>query len=145
LGPPSRGGDGHADISNVYAAAREVAFALRGFTVVVTKSTVRIGTSDEVEAIIREIRPDADFSVASSSEFLREGAAVRDFKLPHRVIIGAEDPRAREVLGDLYRPLYLNASPIFYTWRRAAETDQICRQRVSSHQDHLYQRNSGPL
>lgn len=121
VGTPSRHGDGHADVSDVYTAAREVAPALQGFTVIVTKSTVRVGTSDDVDAIIREIRPDADFSVASNPEFLREGAAVHDFKLPDRIVVGTEDPRAREVLSNLYRPLHLNASPIFYTGRRTAE------------------------
>lgn len=121
VGTPSRSSDGHGDVSYVYAAAREIAPALKDFTVVVTKSTVRIGTSDEIEAIIRQIRPDAEFSVASNPEFLREGAAVRDFKFPDRIVIGTEDPRAREILSELYRPLYLNAQPILYTNRRAAE------------------------
>lgn len=121
VGTPSRNSDGHGDVSFVYAAAREIAPALRDFTIIVTKSTVRIGTSDEIEAIIRDIRPDAEFSVACNPEFLREGAAVRDFKFPDRIVIGTEDPRTREMLGKLYRPLYLNSAPIFYTSRRAAE------------------------
>jgi UDPglucose 6-dehydrogenase len=121
VGTPSRSRDGHADLSYVYAAAREIAVALRRFIVIVTKSTVGVGTGDEIDAIIREMRPDAEFSVASNPEFLREGAAVRDFKLPDRIVIGTEDERAREVLTELYRPLYLNAAPIFYTRRRTAE------------------------
>jgi UDPglucose 6-dehydrogenase len=121
VGTPPRRGDGHADLSNVYDAARELADALADFTVVATKSTVPVGTGDEVERIIREIRPDADFSVVSNPEFLREGAAIRDFKLPDRIVIGVEDERAKKVMADLYRPLYLNASPILYTRRRNAE------------------------
>jgi len=121
VGTPSRRGDGHADLSYVYAAAREIAAALEGFTVVVTKSTVPVGTGDEVEAIIRESRPDADFCVVSNPEFLREGAAIRDFKHPDRIVVGTEDRRARETLAELYRPLYLNAAPILYTGRRTAE------------------------
>jgi len=121
VGTPSRRGDGHADLSYVYAVAREIAGALDGFTVVVTKSTVPVGIGDEVERIIRELRPDADFSVVSNPEFLREGAAIRDFKLPDRIVIGVEDERATKVMADLYRPLYLNAPPIFFTRRRNAE------------------------
>src|SRR5690606_9310449 len=92
---PSRRGDGHADLSHVYAAARDVARALNGFTVIVTKSTVPVGTGDEVERIIRGERPDAEFAVVSNPEFLREGAAIRDFKHPDRIVIGTEDERAR--------------------------------------------------
>ena len=121
VGTPSRRGDGHADLSYVYAAAREIATAIQNFTVVVTKSTVPVGTGDNVEAIIRETRTDAEFSVAANPEFLREGAAIRDFKLPDRIVVGTEDERARNVLGELYRPLYLNSSPMFYTGRRTAE------------------------
>ncbi|MBN8919979.1 MAG: UDP-glucose/GDP-mannose dehydrogenase family protein [Rhizobiales bacterium] len=121
VGTPSRRGDGPADLSYVYAAARPVAAALTGYAVIVTKSTVPVGTGDEVERIIRETRPDADFSVASNPEFLREGAAIHDFKHPDRIVIGANDERARKVLGEVYRPLYLNASPVFFTGRRSAE------------------------
>src|SRR5271169_5760640 len=121
VGTPSRRGDGHADLSFVYDAAREIAAALDGFTVVITKSTVPVGTGDEVERIIREARPKAEFAVVSNPEFLREGAAIRDFKLPDRVVVGSEDTRAREVMGELYRPLYLNRSPIMFTDRRTAE------------------------
>src|SRR2546423_771588 len=121
VGTPSRRGDGHADLSYVYAAAREIAAALDGFTVIVTKSTVPVGTGDEVERIIREVRPQADISVVSNPEFLREGAAIRDFKHPDRIVVGIEDERAKEVIAELYRPLYLNAAPILYTTRRTAE------------------------
>src|SRR5712691_10339422 len=121
VGTPSRRGDGYADLSYVYAAAREIAAAIRGFTVVITKSTVPVGTGDEIEAIIRETRRDVDVCIASNPEFLREGAAIRDFKHPDRIVIGSEDPRARETLAELYRPLYLNAAPILYTGRRTAE------------------------
>src|SRR6201993_400683 len=121
VGTPSRRGDGHADLSYVYAAAREIAGALSGFTVVVTKSTVPVGTGDEVERIIRETNPSADVVVASNPEFLREGAAIRDFKWPDRIVVGTSDERGRKVLGDIYRPLSLNQAPIMYTARRTAE------------------------
>jgi UDPglucose 6-dehydrogenase len=121
VGTPSRRGDGHADLSYVYEAAREIAPALMGFTVVVTKSTVPVGTGDEVERIIRELRPDADFAVVSNPEFLREGAAIHDFKHPDRIVIGTDDERARKVAAEVYRPLYLNQAPILYTDRRTAE------------------------
>jgi UDPglucose 6-dehydrogenase len=121
VGTPSRRGDGHADLSYVHAAAREIAAALSGFTVVITKSTVPVGTGDEVERIIREVRADADVLVVSNPEFLREGAAIQDFKHPDRIVVGSDDPRAREVMAELYRPLYLNAAPILYTSRRTAE------------------------
>jgi UDPglucose 6-dehydrogenase len=121
VGTPSRRGDGHADLSFVYDAAREIAGALGGFTVVITKSTVPVGTGDEVERIIREARSDAEFAVVSNPEFLREGAAIQDFKHPERVVVGSDDARAREVMTELYRPLYLNRSPILFTDRRTAE------------------------
>jgi UDPglucose 6-dehydrogenase len=121
VGTPSRRGDGHADLSDVHAAAREIAATLSGFTVIVTKSTVPVGTSDEVERIIQEARPDADFAVVSNPEFLREGAAIQDFKHPDRIVIGTDDPRAQHVMAELYRPLYLNQAPILYTGRRTAE------------------------
>jgi UDPglucose 6-dehydrogenase len=121
VGTPSRRGDGHADLSFVYEAAREIAGSLDGFTVVITKSTVPVGTGDEVERIIREAKPKAEFAVVSNPEFLREGAAIRDFKLPDRIVVGSEDARAREVMTELYRPLYLNRSPILFTDRRTAE------------------------
>ena len=118
VGTPSRRGDGHADLSHVYLAAREIAAAVRGFTVVITKSTVPVGTGDEVERLIREINPSADIAVASNPEFLREGAAVRDFKQPDRIVVGTEDERARKVIGEIYRRLYLNKAPVMYTDRR---------------------------
>jgi len=121
VGTPSRRGDGHADLSYVYAAAREIAAATKAFTVVVTKSTVPVGTGDEVERIIRETNPAADVAVASNPEFLREGAAIRDFKFPDRIVIGTSDERARKVLGDVYRPLSLNQGPLMFTTRRTAE------------------------
>ena len=122
VGTPSRRGDGHADLTYVYDAARDIARALlAGFTVVITKSTVPVGTGDEVERLIREARPDANFAVVSNPEFLREGAAIRDFKHPDRIVVGHDDPRAGEVMAELYRPLYLNAAPILTTTRRTAE------------------------
>src|SRR3569833_2059751 len=121
VGTPSRRGDGHADLSYVHAAAREIAGALKGFTVVVTKSTVPVGTGDEVERIIRETNTSADVAVASNPEFLREGAAIRDFKHPDRIVVGTSDERARKAMGEVYRPLYLNQAPIMYTERRTAE------------------------
>ncbi|HTS40810.1 MAG TPA: UDP-glucose/GDP-mannose dehydrogenase family protein [Xanthobacteraceae bacterium] len=121
VGTPSRRGDGHADLTFVHAVAREIAAALNGFTVVVTKSTVPVGTGDEVENIIRSARPDGDFSVVSNPEFLREGAAIQDFKHPDRIVVGTNEARAREIMAALYRPLYLNAAPILYTDRRTAE------------------------
>lgn len=113
--------DGHADLSYVYAAAREIAENVKGFTVVITKSTVPVGTGDDVERIIAEANPKADVVVASNPEFLREGAAIRDFKHPDRIVVGTEDERARKVVAEIYRPLYLNQAPIMYTGRRTAE------------------------
>ncbi|SDM12594.1 UDP-glucose dehydrogenase family protein [Maricaulis salignorans] len=121
VGTPSRRGDGFADLSYVYAAAREIASVMNGYTVVVTKSTVPVGTGDEVERIIRETRPDADFAVVSNPEFLREGAAIDDFKHPDRVVVGTDDERARTVMHDIYRPLFLNETPIVFTSRRTSE------------------------
>ncbi len=121
VGTPSRRGDGHADLSFVYAAARQLAPLLSAGTVVVTKSTVPVGTGDEVERILREARPDLGVAVVSNPEFLREGAAIQDFKHPDRIVVGTDDPRARNVLAEIYRPLYLNAAPILFTGRRSAE------------------------
>src|SRR3954447_15375726 len=121
VGTPSRRGDGYADLSFVYQAAREIAGALSGYTVIVTKSTVPVGTGDEVERIIRGSRPQAEFAVVSNPEFLREGAAIADFKRPDRIVIGTEDERAAQVMRELYRPLYLNQAPILQTSRRTAE------------------------
>ncbi|QDL94787.1 UDP-glucose/GDP-mannose dehydrogenase family protein (plasmid) [Paroceanicella profunda] len=121
VGTPTRRGDGHADLTYVYAAAREVAAALSGYTVVVTKSTVPVGTNREVARIIAEANPEADFDVASNPEFLREGAAIDDFMRPDRVVVGVESARAREVMGALYRPLYLREAPMVYTGLESAE------------------------
>jgi UDPglucose 6-dehydrogenase len=121
VGTPSRRGDGHADLSYVYEAARDVAAAIDGFTVVITKSTVPVGTCDEIERIIHDERPDAEVAVVSNPEFLREGAAIHDFKHPDRIIVGTNDERARKVVAEIYRPLNLNQAPILYTERRTAE------------------------
>jgi len=121
VGTPSRRGDGHADLKYVYAVAKEIAEHMDGFTVVVTKSTVPVGTGDEVEDIIRTARPDAEFEVVSNPEFLREGAAIKDFKIPDRIVVGTEDERARDVMREIYRPLFLKESPIVFTSRRTSE------------------------
>jgi UDPglucose 6-dehydrogenase len=121
VGTPTRRGDGHADLSYVYAAAEEIAGLIDGFTVIVTKSTVPVGTGDEVEAIIKRVRPDAQFAVVSNPEFLREGAAIEDFKRPDRVVVGTEDERAQAVMRELYRPLSLNETPIVFTGRKTSE------------------------
>src|SRR5690606_36458783 len=121
VGTPSRRGDGHADLSFVHAAAASIAAALTGFTIVVTKSTVPVGTGDAVERIIGETRPGADFAVVSNPEFLREGSAIEDFKRPDRIVIGIEDERAGEIMSEVYRPLYLNQAPLLFTDRRTAE------------------------
>jgi UDPglucose 6-dehydrogenase len=121
VGTPSRRGDGHADLTYVFDAAREIAAALKGFAVVVTKSTVPVGTGDEVERVMREARSDADFAVVSNPEFLREGAAIQDFKHPDRIVVGTDDARAKSVMEALYRPLHLNRGPLMFTGRRTAE------------------------
>jgi len=122
VGTPSRRGDGHADLSYVYAAAREIAEALDGPAVIVTKSTVPVGTGDEVERIAREARPDLDIAVVSNPEFLREGAAISDFKRPNRIVVGTTgDERAINAMQQIYRPLYLNQAPLLFTGRRTAE------------------------
>jgi UDPglucose 6-dehydrogenase len=121
VGTPSRRGDGHADLSYVFAAAEEVAALIDGFTVVVTKSTVPVGTGDEIEAILGRSRPASDFAVVSNPEFLREGSAIEDFKRPDRVVVGFTDERARPVMSELYRPLNLNETPILFTDRRTSE------------------------
>ena len=121
VGTPSRRGDGHADLSYVYGAAHEIGALLEGPAVVVTKSTVPVGTGDEVERILREVAPAATVSIVSNPEFLREGAAIEDFKHPDRIVIGAEDVRAMEVMREIYRPLYLNKAPLLFTSRRTAE------------------------
>lgn len=121
VGTPSRRGDGHADLSYVYAAACEIAAAVTGFTVVVTKSTVPVGTGDEIERIFREEFPDKDIKVVSNPEFLREGAAISDFKRPDRIVIGSEDERAIDIMREVYRPLYLNEAPLYFCERRTSE------------------------
>ena len=121
VGTPSRRGDGHADLGYVYAAAKEIAASIKGFTVVVTKSTVPVGTGDEVERIIREANPDADVAVVSNPEFLREGAAIDDFKRPDRIVVGLSDDRAKAVMTEVYRPLFINQSPLLFTSRRTSE------------------------
>ena len=121
VGTPSRRGDGHADLSYVYQAAKEVAEAARGFLVVATKSTVPVGTGDEVERIVRKTRPDLSLAVVSNPEFLREGSAIEDFKRPDRIVIGCDDDRSRAVMNEVYRPLYLNQPPIMFTGRRTSE------------------------
>jgi UDPglucose 6-dehydrogenase len=121
VGTPSRRGDGHADLSYVFAATREIAEAIDGPVVVVTKSTVPVGTGDKVEEILSELAGDFPIAVVSNPEFLREGAAIGDFKRPDRIVIGTEDARAQQVMRDIYRPLYLNESPILFTGRRTSE------------------------
>ena len=121
VGTPSRRGDGYADLSYVYAAAEEIATLVDGFTVVVTKSTVPVGTGDEIEAIFARVCPDAEVAVVSNPEFLREGAAIEDFKRPDRVVVGTLDERAQGVMRELYRPLFLNETPILFTARRTSE------------------------
>ena len=121
VGTPTRRGDGHADLTYVYDAAREIARSLKGYTVIVTKSTVPVGTNREVERVIREENPDADFDVSSNPEFLREGAAIEDFMHPDRVVVGVENERAQEVMAKIYRPLALREAPIVYTDLESAE------------------------
>jgi UDPglucose 6-dehydrogenase len=121
VGTPSRRGDGHADLSFVFAAAEEVAHAMDGYTVVITKSTVPVGTSRKVEDVIRKARPDAQCDVVSNPEFLREGSAIEDFRRPDRVVVGCDSERARDVLTEIYRPLYLNETPILFTSRESSE------------------------
>ena len=121
VGTPSRRGDGHADLSYVFAAAEEIAASLTGYAVVVTKSTVPVGTSRQVEAIIKKARPDAEFDMASNPEFLREGSAIGDFRRPDRVVVGCDTERARKVMREVYRPLFLNETPILFTSRETSE------------------------
>lgn len=121
VGTPARRGDGHADLSYVFQASEEIAHCIDGFTVIVTKSTVPVGTGDEVENIIKKANPAADFEVVSNPEFLREGAAINDFKRPDRIVVGTDSPRAIEIMNEVYRPLFLNRTPILNTSRRSAE------------------------
>jgi UDPglucose 6-dehydrogenase len=121
VGTPSRRGDGHADLSYVYSASAELAEAIDEGTVIITKSTVPVGTGDEVERIIKELRPALKFEVVSNPEFLREGAAIGDFKRPDRIVVGTDVEWARNVMRAVYRPLFLNESPILFTSRRSSE------------------------
>ena len=121
VGTPSRRGDGHADLSYVMQAAAEIAENLNGYTLVLTKSTVPVGTGDDVARCISEVRPDVEFDVASNPEFLREGSAISDFMRPDRVIVGTQSARARERARELYRPLFLNETPVLFTTRASAE------------------------
>jgi UDPglucose 6-dehydrogenase len=121
VGTPSRRGDGHADLSFVFSATEEIAAALDGYTVIVTKSTVPVGTGRKVEDIIRRVRPDAAFDVCSNPEFLREGSAIEDFRRPDRIVAGCDSDRAREMLKEIYRPLFLNETPIVFTTRESSE------------------------
>ncbi len=121
VGTPSRRGDGHADLTYVYAAAEEIAKALTGYTVIVTKSTVPVGTSRAIEKIIKATRPNAQFDMASNPEFLREGSAIEDFRRPDRVVVGCDTERARNVMREVYRPLFLNETPILFTSRETSE------------------------
>ncbi len=121
VGTPMRRGDGHADLSYVFAAVSEIAPHLEGFTVVTTKSTVPVGTSRAIETRLRELRPDGDFAVCSNPEFLREGSAIQDFTHPDRVLVGTDDPRAREIMERLYKPLALRAAPVMFVSRESAE------------------------
>ena len=129
VGTPSRRGDGHADLSYVFDAAREIAGAMTGYTVVVTKSTVPVGTGREVARVIRETRPDAEFDVVSNPEFLREGSAIEDFMRPDRVVVGSDTERARAVMDRLYRPLSLNRTPVLHT---ALETSELIKYATNS-------------
>ena len=121
VGTPTRADNGQADLCFVYAAAKEIAVAMKGFIVIVNKSTVPVGTGDEVEKIVRTVNPNTDFAVVSNPEFLREGAAIYDFKHPDRIVVGTDDPRAAALMHEAYRPLYLNAAPFLFTARRTAE------------------------
>jgi len=129
VGTPSRRGDGHADLSFVFAAAKEIASSLNGYTLIVTKSTVPVGTGRQVVEIIREIRPTADFDVCSNPEFLREGAAINDFMRPDRVVIGADSDRARKIMREIYRPLFLRETPIVFT---DLETSELIKYAANS-------------
>jgi UDPglucose 6-dehydrogenase len=130
VGTPSRRGDGHADLTYVYQATRDIASAITGPLVVVTKSTVPVGTGDEVERILRDAAPDAEVAVVSNPEFLREGAAISDFKRPDRIVIGTTDARAKLVMQDIYRPLYLNQAPLLFTERLRRRSPSSTRWRI---------------
>ena len=129
VGTPTRRGDGHADLQYVYAAAEEIADALNNYTLIVTKSTVPVGTGRQVEQIVRERRPDANFDIASNPEFLREGSAIEDFMRPDRVVVGLESQRARDIMSTLYRPLYLHETPMLFT---TLETSELIKYATNS-------------
>jgi len=143
VGTPTRRGGGHADLSYVYAAAKEIAENMDGYTVVVTKSTVPVGTGDEVERIIRETRPDAEFDVVSNPEFLREGSAIADFTHPDRVVIGTDSERAREVMHASVPSAVSDRSADFVYFSHVVGIDQVRGQYVFGDQDHLHQRRRG--
>ncbi|MBM3484155.1 MAG: UDP-glucose/GDP-mannose dehydrogenase family protein [Alphaproteobacteria bacterium] len=121
VGTPSRRGDGHADLSYTFEAARQIATNIKGYTVIATKSTVPVGTSREIEKLVRSLRPDIEVDVVSNPEFLREGSAIEDFMRPDRVVVGCDGELARQVMAELYRPLFLNKTPILFTKRETAE------------------------
>ena len=145
VGTPMRRGDGHADLSYVYAAVEEIAPHLEGFTVIVTKSTVPVGTSREIERRLRALRPDGDFAVCSNPEFLREGSAIQDFMHPDRVLIGADDERARDLMGRLYKPLALRNAPVMFVGREVGRAGEVRRQRLPRPEDQLHQRDRRPV
>ena len=129
VGTPTTPGEERADLSYVFAAARQIGAALDGYAVIVTKSTVPVGTGDAIARVIAEVSPSARFSMVSNPEFLREGSAIKDFKLPDRIVIGVDDEEARHVMSDIYRPLYLNQGPVMFTGRRTSELINIRGQR----------------
>jgi UDPglucose 6-dehydrogenase len=141
VGTPSRRGDGHADLAYVHAAAEEVARAARGYCVLVTKSTVPVGTGDEVERIVRRANPSVEIDVVSNPEFLREGSAISDFKRPDRIVVGTDSERAEQVMRAVYRPLYLNEAPIIVCERRTSELIKYAGNAFPGDEDLLHQRN----
>ena len=141
VGTPMRRGDGHADLSYVYGAVEELAPHLDHFTVIVTKSTVPVGTSREIERRLRALRPEGDFAVCSNPEFLREGSAIQDFMHPDRVLVGADDERARELMGRLYKPLALRNAPVHVRRPRVGGAGKVRCQRLPRPQDQLHQRD----
>ena len=145
VGTPMRRGDGHADLSYVFAAVEEISPHLTGFTVITTKSTVPVGTSREIERRLRKLRPDADFAVCSNPEFLREGSAIQDFTHPDRVLVGCDEPRARAIMERLYKPLALRNAPIDVRQPRIGRARQVCGQCLPGDEDQLHQRDGGSV
>ena len=145
VGTPMRRGDGHADLSFVFQAVEELAPHLKGFTVICTKSTVPVGTSREIERRLKMLRPDADFAICSNPEFLREGSAIYDFMHPDRVLVGCDHARAQDLMERLYKPLASAQCAGDVREPGIGGTRQICRQRVSGHEDQLHQRNRGSV